>query len=338
MKKWKSSGIEPSPIDVDVTNDSLLPLWLAIPPRTAADLAISSAAAIDQELEEAPAELVAAIEKLGEKFRLYRSVHRKMHIDQIEEILDKKGNDVRTGKTISYKYILKLENQRKIIFNIKLDKETLELIDNVFDTPTWATRKEFGCKNSICELKDDEYCPVAQTVQQLINAFKNILSTEGVSATAISEQRTCTKECAIQVAVGSITGIYMAACGCPVLGKLKPMVRFHLPFSSLEETEYRVFSMYLLAQFLRGRKNLSHDFQLKELNNLYQDILTINKLAAAKIQELEKSDAAINGLMILNAFAQMVSFDLEDNDFAHLEILFNSWFESIKPIASDTVE
>jgi hypothetical protein len=29
-----------------------------------------------------------AIEGLGEKFRLYRSVHRQMHIDQIEEIFN----------------------------------------------------------------------------------------------------------------------------------------------------------------------------------------------------------------------------------------------------------
>ncbi len=30
-----------------------------------------------------------AVEGLGEKFRLYRSDHRRMHIDQIEEVLDK---------------------------------------------------------------------------------------------------------------------------------------------------------------------------------------------------------------------------------------------------------
>ena len=43
MRKWKHSGVvEPSPIDIDLTNDSLLSLWLAIPPRAAANLAVSS--------------------------------------------------------------------------------------------------------------------------------------------------------------------------------------------------------------------------------------------------------------------------------------------------------
>jgi len=88
--KWKKSGVELSPIDIDLTNDSLLSLWLALPPRTAADLAVSSAEAIDRALEEASSDLIAAIEGLGEKFRTYRSIHRKLHLDEIEELLQKR--------------------------------------------------------------------------------------------------------------------------------------------------------------------------------------------------------------------------------------------------------
>lgn len=91
MRKWNATGVGPSPIDIDVTNDALLPLWLALPPRTAAKLAISSAEAIDRELEESPSELISAIENLGERFRLYRSEHRKLHLDQIETLLRNKA-------------------------------------------------------------------------------------------------------------------------------------------------------------------------------------------------------------------------------------------------------
>ena len=87
LRKWKKEGVEPSPIDIDVINDSLLSLWLAIPPRKAANLAISSAEAIDRELAEASMELINEIVGLGEKFRLYRSIHRKEHLDEIEEFL-----------------------------------------------------------------------------------------------------------------------------------------------------------------------------------------------------------------------------------------------------------
>jgi hypothetical protein len=92
VRKWKKSGIvEPSPIDIDVTNDSLLSIWLAIPPRVAANLAVSSAEEVDRELEEATSDLITKIESLGETFRLYRSIHRKLHLDAIEKILSNKA-------------------------------------------------------------------------------------------------------------------------------------------------------------------------------------------------------------------------------------------------------
>ena len=86
MRKWKKTGVvEPSPIDVDVINDSLLSLWLSLHPRKAANLAVSCAESIDQELEYTSSEMIEQIEGLGEKSRLYRSIHRKLHLDQIEE-------------------------------------------------------------------------------------------------------------------------------------------------------------------------------------------------------------------------------------------------------------
>ena len=92
VRKWKKTGVvESSPIDIDVTNDALLSTWLALPPRVAANLAVSSAEEIDRELEEASSELIAEIEGLGEKPRLYRSIHRKLHLDEIEKTLSNKA-------------------------------------------------------------------------------------------------------------------------------------------------------------------------------------------------------------------------------------------------------
>ena len=91
MRKWKLTEVAPSPLDVDVTNDSLLPSWLALAPRAAANLAVSSAEAIDTELEEAPSELILSIEKMGQRFRLFRSDHRKLHLDEIEQFLKEKA-------------------------------------------------------------------------------------------------------------------------------------------------------------------------------------------------------------------------------------------------------
>lgn len=92
IRKWKKNGIiEPSPIDIEVINDALLSLWLLLPPRKAADLAISCAELIDRELEQTPIDFVEKIEIVEGKSRVYRSVHRKMHLDQIEAVISRKA-------------------------------------------------------------------------------------------------------------------------------------------------------------------------------------------------------------------------------------------------------
>ena len=87
VNRWKETGVGPSPIDIDGVNDALLPLCLALPPRTAANLAVSAAEAIDGALEQASDDLIAAIEGLGGKFRLRRAEHRQYHLDEIEAVL-----------------------------------------------------------------------------------------------------------------------------------------------------------------------------------------------------------------------------------------------------------
>lgn len=90
LRKWKASGVEPSPIDVDVMNETLLPTWLAIPPGAATKLAVTAAKVIDSEVADCSPELASEIEEKIGKYPLYRSIHRKMHIDQIDEVIQKR--------------------------------------------------------------------------------------------------------------------------------------------------------------------------------------------------------------------------------------------------------
>ena len=94
MEKWEKSGEISSPMadwdtinDTLFPNDTMLPFLLALPPRVAAGMALSSAEAIDRKLEATPPEMIARIKHLGDETRLYRSIHRKMHLDEIENFL-----------------------------------------------------------------------------------------------------------------------------------------------------------------------------------------------------------------------------------------------------------
>lgn len=72
-------------IDVEV-NDLALPLWAAIPPRQAAQLAIDSAAALDARLESYPPALLAALFERNPRW-VQRALHRGAHLDEVEAAL-----------------------------------------------------------------------------------------------------------------------------------------------------------------------------------------------------------------------------------------------------------
>lgn len=97
LRKWKESGdVAFPPVDWDtindtlLPNDALLPFLLAIPPRRAANMAVVSAEAHDLELESTPPEMITEIESLNDETRLYRSIHRNIHLNEIDTLLKSK--------------------------------------------------------------------------------------------------------------------------------------------------------------------------------------------------------------------------------------------------------
>ncbi|MDN5353885.1 MAG: hypothetical protein PWQ09_641 [Candidatus Cloacimonadota bacterium] len=46
-----------------------------------------------------------------------------------------------------------------------------------------------------------------------------------------SKNRNYVKDTTIQRGVSSMLGMFLVSSGCPVLTKLKPVVKFHLPFA-----------------------------------------------------------------------------------------------------------
>jgi hypothetical protein len=74
-----------SSIDIAV-NDLSLPLWAAIPPREAAQLAIDIAATLDARLETYPPALLAAVSARNVRW-VNRALHRDEHLDEIDAAL-----------------------------------------------------------------------------------------------------------------------------------------------------------------------------------------------------------------------------------------------------------
>jgi len=86
-RRWKDKGIDESPVDSEAMNEALKPLCLAMEPRTAVQLCLSSARAVDAELETLTADFVRKIEASPTFIRFNRGLHRNDHLNDIEKIL-----------------------------------------------------------------------------------------------------------------------------------------------------------------------------------------------------------------------------------------------------------
>jgi len=100
----------------------------------------------------------------------------------------------------------------------------------------------------------------------------------------------------------------MATSGCPHMDFLKPMARYHLPFSTAEETIVRTSSLYLLTQYFKEGSGGEPDYKLAGLENLYEQVSKVNLGIIERIRSRSASgDTNANSIVILNSFAQILS-------------------------------
>jgi hypothetical protein len=90
LEQWDKTGRVPPAndgVDVDWINDAAKPMFLALPPRRAAELALSIAQAVDAKVAALSDDLVARNAAAGTRVALSRATHRREHLDEIERAL-----------------------------------------------------------------------------------------------------------------------------------------------------------------------------------------------------------------------------------------------------------
>jgi hypothetical protein len=92
--RWQREGTPPPPEDeasVDWINDSAKPMFLALPPRRAATLAVEIARATDRVVERLSDEMLARNSALAQPLNVVRATHRREHLDEIEAVLGRRA-------------------------------------------------------------------------------------------------------------------------------------------------------------------------------------------------------------------------------------------------------
>jgi len=227
---------------------------------------------------------------------------------------------------LKYSYTFKLKSGLEKTFVVSVDKSSLSIIyKNNGSFPEWTKLQNFKCSHCELDPKIHEYCPLAINLVDIIQTFQEYNSFDEAEITVETENRNYSKTTSIQSGVSSMLGIRMVTSGCPVMGKLKPLIPTHLPFASLEETEMRVLSSYLLAQYVKWKRGGEADWEMTNLINIYEDIRILNHNVSKKIADLEKKDVSINSLIVLNIFADYVTFTLDEKMLDDFETQFKEF-------------
>lgn len=226
------------------------------------------------------------------------------------------------SEEIKVTYKLKMSDGKARTYAIRLNEKTLDLVEEgVAVAPKWADLENRKCDHCPLNSKEFPQCPVAKSLAAIADEYKQIKSFETCSAEVEAPNRNYSKQMSLQEALYSIFGLIMPATKCPHLKFLRPMARFHLPFSSFQETMVRSTSFYLLGQYFVAKKGGTPDYELKNLDQLYANVQKVNEGMINRIRSIATGDADANSLTILNGFAQLLSMQLSE-DLSEIQEVF----------------
>lgn len=147
-------------------------------------------------------------------------------------------------------------------------------------------------------------------IEDVATAFRDIVSFTPTTVQVTTAERTYVKSCDVQSGLNSLLGLIMANSHCPILCQFKPMARFHLPFSSINETVYRVASAYLIRQYFHYQDRQSADWNLLGLDSLYEQLQQVNTDMVARVRAASQADANLNAVTTFFSLATIVSMTL----------------------------
>jgi len=197
--------------------------------------------------------------------------------------------------------------------------------DSSREMPDWTRLDYHQCAHCPLSTSEVRHCPYAVALLEPARVTSNRPSHEAVTVTVYAREREIRAHTTLQRAMGSLLGLIGPFSGCPLTAILRPMARYHLPFSSPEETLSRAFGMYLLGQYLRAEHGKSADWKMQELQDIYANLRQLNLGMSQRLRASQKEDAGVNSFVLLDLLAADVGYALEryegDLDEAFREFL-----------------
>jgi hypothetical protein len=174
----------------------------------------------------------------------------------------------------------------------------------------WARLDFHQCPHCPLDPAHTPLCPFAEGLSGFVERFDAFRSYDTAQIEVMTDGRTVSAHRPLQEGMASLMGLIGATSGCPHLAFFRPMARFHLPFARDDETLYRVFSMFVLAQYLKQAALGSPT--LDGLGALIEATTQVNRGMADRIRAAFTRDVVVNAVVILDMFARSVPYAIED--------------------------
>ncbi|MBF0326080.1 MAG: hypothetical protein HQL42_13555 [Alphaproteobacteria bacterium] len=217
------------------------------------------------------------------------------------------------ARTIRYTFFT--AGQPDIAITLRFDAKThrLELPPDA-PKPEWARLSCNKCPN--CQLAETEqWCPAALGLATILPDFAGRVSHERSVVEVGTANRTVVTKTTLQQGLASLMGLICATSGCPQTKFLRPMARFHLPFADEQETLFRSFATWLLAEHVRNHMaGIDAKASLEGLKHRYEEMSVVNSSLAERLRTVATRDAVLNAVIILDLFAQIAPANI-DGDF-----------------------
>ncbi len=211
------------------------------------------------------------------------------------------------------RYVFDLTDGPRREFTVRLDPKTLlDLAPLPEAPPEWTALDYQKCPNCPLRAEASPQCPTAGRLVDLARTFSQTESFGRARVRVEMPERAFEKEVPVATGISSLLGLQMATSGCPVLGTLRPMVRFHLPFATTKETVFRAVTTYLGAQYLRLQAGEPPDWTLEGLRAIYQQVALVNRAFAGRLRSALAKDASLNALVRLDVFTMTVPMALDE--------------------------
>lgn len=220
--------------------------------------------------------------------------------------------------TIVFDYQFRFSDETERRFVVTIDSEKMTLVSNdQTPPPEWAKLEHQKCSHCPYNKGDVEYCPVAKNIAKVAETFKSEVSHRPVTVFVRTENRFYGKMTDVQTGLQGLFGLVMATSECSHMDLFKPTARFHLPFSSFEETVVRIIGAHLIGEFLKKTQGLETNMDLTPLVEGYANVSIVNRGMINRIRTIGKTatgnggDAHKNGIIILDGFASLLPMELQ---------------------------